>query len=135
MLRSLVGSEMCIRDRNIQTMSAPRTFTAEELAPFDGSEGKPLYLSVMGVVFDVSAGGDFYGPGKAYGVFAGKEVSRCLGKMDISDKESNAGWRNLNEEHMKVLQDWKNRYDTKYPVVGTFQPDPHFEMRGVQLDP
>lgn len=116
-------------------MSAPRTFTAEELAPFDGSEGQPLYLSAMGVVYDVSAGEDLYGPGKAYGVFAGKEVSRCLGKMDISDKESNAGWANLNEENMKVLQDWKDLYDTKYPVVGTFLPDPHFEMRGVQLDP
>lgn len=110
-------------------------FDAETLATKAGADGGPIYLSVKGRVFDVTKGADFYGPGKGYGVFAGKEVSRCLGKMEVNDKESNAGWRNLSAEHMETLNDWEGRFVAKYPVVGVFQPDPHFEMRGVAFDP
>jgi hypothetical protein len=48
----------------------PRNFTAKQLLHFDGSkdeksgEDKAVYLSVNGIVFDVSDGRNFYGPGK-----------------------------------------------------------------------
>ena len=39
-------------------------FTAEELSLYNGVEpAKPVYLALRGVVFDVTAGKDFYGPG------------------------------------------------------------------------
>lgn len=110
-------------------------FNAEALAAYTGADGGSIYVSVKGVVYDVTKGADFYGPGKSYGVFAGKDVSRCLGKMEVNDKEANAGWRNLNEEHMSQLNDWAERFQKKYPVVGTFQPDAHFEVRGVSFEP
>lgn len=110
-------------------------FDADSLAAFNGANGAPIYVSVKGVVYDVSKGADFYGPGKSYGVFAGKEVSRCLGKMEVNDKESNAGWRNLNEEHATTLEEWVQKYQAKYAVVGVFKPDPHFEIRGASFDP
>ncbi len=38
--------------------------TPDELAKFDGADPfKPIYFSVQGRVFDVTAGRDFYGPG------------------------------------------------------------------------
>ena len=37
------------------------TFTADELARFDGTDGAPLYLAVRGRVYDVSARPGFYG--------------------------------------------------------------------------
>lgn len=116
-------------------MSAEQTFSADALAAMNGEDGRPIYLSVKGIVYDVTKGADFYGPGKGYGVFAGKEVSRCLGKMEVNDKEANAGWRNLSEEHVKTLNEWEARFVAKYPVVGKFEADPHFEMRGVAFDP
>ena len=50
----------------------PRNFTLEQLLQFDGtkdektSEDKPVYVSINGIVFDVSQGRNFYGPGGPY---------------------------------------------------------------------
>jgi membrane-associated progesterone receptor component len=50
----------------------PRNFTLAQLSQFDGSrdeksgEDKLVYLSVNGIVFDVSKGRSFYGPGGPY---------------------------------------------------------------------
>jgi membrane-associated progesterone receptor component len=108
---------------------------AETLAAFNGCNGQPIYLSVKNIVYDVSAGRDFYGPGKPYGVFAGKEVSRCLAKMQINDAEANASWRTLNDEHKATLGEWEAKIRAKYPIAGAFQPDPHYEARGALLEP
>jgi hypothetical protein len=47
--------------------------TAAELAKHDGTDAsKPLYVSVRGKVYDMTAGKTFYGPGGPYAIFAGK---------------------------------------------------------------
>lgn len=106
-----------------------RTFTATELAKFTGENGTPVYVSVKGKVYDCTSGAGFYGPGKSYAVFAGKEVSRCLGKMLISDEEANAGWDDLTAEQMQTLNEWDAKFESKYPVVGKFQPGDEFYAR------
>lgn len=58
------------------------TFTLQELHEFgNGRDGKPIYLSVFGRVYNVTAGAKYYGEGASYGMFAGKDVTRalCLG--------------------------------------------------------
>eukprot|EP00759_Apiculatamorpha_spiralis_P054020 PhF_6_TR6762/c0_g1_i1/m.9756/K17278/PGRMC1_2; membrane-associated progesterone receptor component len=105
-------------------------FTPDKLLEYNGTDGRPIYISVRGVVYDVTPGVDFYGPGAGYSVFAGKDVSRSLGKMSISDTEANAGWDNLSEEHMKVLIEWETKYKSKYQVVGTLVMDEAFVKKG-----
>jgi membrane-associated progesterone receptor component len=40
------------------------SLTAAQLAAFDGSDPSvPLYIAVRGVIYDVSPGRSFYGPG------------------------------------------------------------------------
>src|SRR5690606_26803939 len=39
--------------------SGPQEFTPAELAQFDGKEGRPAYVAVDGVVYDVSASRDW----------------------------------------------------------------------------
>ncbi|KAH8831871.1 hypothetical protein DL96DRAFT_1589269, partial [Flagelloscypha sp. PMI_526] len=46
-------------------------FTPEALAEYDG-RGDKIYVAIKGTVFDVSAKGEMYGPGKSYNIFAGK---------------------------------------------------------------
>jgi hypothetical protein len=46
-----------------------------EIAPFNGEDGKQIYIAVDGVVFNISShptGQDFYGPGCGYNCFAGR---------------------------------------------------------------
>ena len=41
-----------------------RQFTRDELTAFDGQiPGQPIYIAVLGNVYDVSTGRKFYGPG------------------------------------------------------------------------
>lgn len=39
-------------------------YTPKTLEPFDGVDGKRILLAIKGVVFDVSQGASFYGPGE-----------------------------------------------------------------------
>ena len=110
------------------------TFTLEQLSVFKGQDGRIL-IAVRGTVYDVTSGRDFYGPGVGYSVFAGRDATRSLGKMQISFEECNAGWDNLDETHMKTMLEWEAKYKTKYPVVGTVVIDEDFVARGLALPP
>ena len=81
----------------------------------------PIYLGVKGNVYDVSYGGaDFYGPGKSYNLFAGRDASRSLAKVSLeaADAESR-DLSDLTEEQLKTLDDWEAKISKKYPIVGT----------------
>lgn len=86
-------------------------------------------------MYDCSSARQFYGPGSPYEVFAGKEATRCLAKMIIGADEANAGWGNLSDENLSTLNDWIEKYEAKYPVVGHFVPDPDFITRGDAFEP
>lgn len=47
-----------------------KTYTPKTLEPFNGREGKRILLSIQGVVFDVTAGRNFYGPSEPIGCVA-----------------------------------------------------------------
>jgi predicted heme/steroid binding protein len=58
------------------------SFTLQELQEFgNGRGGTPIFISVFGRVYNVTAGDRYYGEGGSYGMFAGKDVTRalCLG--------------------------------------------------------
>ncbi len=51
-----------------------KQFTKKELAEFDGKEGRPAYVAVDGVVYDVTGLGTWT-DGKHNGVLAGKDLT------------------------------------------------------------
>jgi hypothetical protein len=55
----------------VPTVEPTRVFTKEELAKYKGENGGDVYLAIMGRVFDVTRGRDFYGPGGGYSFFSG----------------------------------------------------------------
>lgn len=102
-----------------------RTYNPHTLLPFNGEEGRPVYLAVCGRVFDVSPGRNFYGPGGPYSNFAGRDASRGLAcgsfDEDMLTKDLNAPLdklEGLDEEQMDALRGWEERFLEKYNVVG-----------------
>eukprot|EP01065_Artemidia_motanka_P002069 TRINITY_DN1094_c1_g5_i1.p1 TRINITY_DN1094_c1_g5~~TRINITY_DN1094_c1_g5_i1.p1 ORF type:complete len:250 (+),score=94.04 TRINITY_DN1094_c1_g5_i1:68-817(+) len=93
-----------------------RPWTLDELAVHTGGEGKRLLLGCKGLVYEVSP--DFYGPGKAYAKFAGKDCSWHLAKVKVGDDRANQCWADLAEKDVKVLDDWEQKYQQKYNCVG-----------------
>jgi predicted heme/steroid binding protein len=54
-----------------------RVFTPEELALYDGLDGRAAYVAVSGVVYDMSLVGPWAG-GTHYGLFAGKDMTEIF---------------------------------------------------------
>lgn len=97
----------------------PRDFTRAELDPFDGTNGKPIYLGCKDKVFDMSSKPSFYGPGGAYSAFAGRDASRALAKQSVDPNEANnPSLDGLTDSELSQLEEWYQFFCTRYPVVG-----------------
>mmetsp|Transcript_27200 Transcript_27200/g.48093 ORF Transcript_27200/g.48093 Transcript_27200/m.48093 type:complete len:176 (+) Transcript_27200:108-635(+) len=93
--------------------------TAEELRKYDGSDPSlPIYLSVNGDIFDVTAGKKNYGPGGGYSLFAGRICDRALAVSEIGEDQLNDDLMGLNEGQMTSLKQWTQFFDKKYTKVG-----------------
>lgn len=55
-----------------------KQFTLAELAQYDGSGGKPAYVAVNGIVYDVSNEAT-WGGGTHFGLYAGKDLTAQFG--------------------------------------------------------
>jgi len=100
--------------------------TIEELAEYDGrklpgsEERAPLYLSILGRIYDVSGGKAFYGPGRTYHPLAGKDASRafCTGCLEAECLISSL--QGLTEAQRSEADKWVELYEhhDKYKLVG-----------------
>ncbi|KAL6751547.1 cytochrome b5-like heme/steroid binding domain-containing protein [Haematococcus lacustris] len=109
-----------------------RLFTPETLALYNGV-GAPLYLGILGEVYDVTKGKTHYGPGQGYHHFVGKDASRAFvtGDFKYGLTDDVAG---LSPEHCAGLLHWRDfyrnhsTYALKGRVIGRF-----FNEHGQQL--
>jgi predicted heme/steroid binding protein len=58
-------------------LQEPRIFTPEELAYYDGKDGRPAYVAVNGIVYDVSSVALWAG-GNHFGQSAGRDLSNAF---------------------------------------------------------
>lgn len=115
----------------------PRNFTTKQLKYFNGEndertgEAKAIYLSLNGIVFDVSDGRNFYGPDGPYAAFAGRECGVALAKMsfDTEHLDDLKGCKDLNYGEKDELENWINKftYHRRYPVKGRLVADDYLE--------
>ncbi|WP_432409219.1 cytochrome b5 domain-containing protein [Wukongibacter sp. M2B1] len=74
------------RDIKRESRDIQNEFTIEELARYDGSNGRSAYVAVNGVVYDVSSEAT-WGGGTHFGIYAGRDVTneflRCHGSEEI----------------------------------------------------
>ncbi|KAF8683177.1 Cytochrome b5 [Rhizoctonia solani] len=94
-------------------------YTLEKLKEFDGQDpSKPVYVSIKGTVFDVSAKRDTYGPGGGYALLSGKDASVALGKSSLKPEDAIADYSQLNQSERQTLDQWHSFFTKKYSIAG-----------------
>ncbi|OUM52257.1 hypothetical protein BVG19_g1429 [[Candida] boidinii] len=90
------------------------TLTIEELSKYNGSNvNLPIYLSLNGTIYDVSANRGLYAIGGSYNLLTGKDATRafvtgCLNKRD----EYTYDLRNLDPQVVeKSIKNWVKYFD------------------------
>jgi predicted heme/steroid binding protein len=100
--------------------AAGRAFSVEELARHDGRDaGQPLLMAVRGLVFDVSTGGRFYGPGATYHALVGRDASRAVARMSLDAADLTDRCEGLEAAAIdRLVSVMRETYLRKYPIVG-----------------
>lgn len=114
-----------------------RVFEPSELARFDGVASEQIYISFLGMVYDVSSRPDLYGaelPGP-YHVLAGRECARALSTMSLDPRDVGRQDTDdigalvtklahalsaieVREAVDKAQRDWQKKLDDNYTKVG-----------------
>ncbi|KAE9402910.1 cytochrome b5 [Gymnopus androsaceus JB14] len=101
-----------------------KVYTAKTLEPFSGKDNGRILLAINGIVFDVTAGRNFYGPNGMYGNFAGRDASRGMAKQSFDiemltpvdqplDKLTD-----LQPDEIENMKGWIEHFSNKYIVCG-----------------
>ena len=112
-------------DEDTRTWNVPggRVFTAAELALGNGVDSENLYLAIIGKVYDVSAGAEYYGPEGPYHVFVGRDAPVPFVSGVFTDEEAAKPWDSLEVKQHGGLLSWIDFYrdEEKYPLVGVVE--------------
>ncbi|KAF9434050.1 hypothetical protein BGZ76_008649 [Entomortierella beljakovae] len=100
--------------------------TQKQLAQYDGTDlSKPIYIAIMGEVFDVTNGRSYYARGGGYGFFSGRDASRAY-TTGCFETHLTHDIRGLTPEQLQDIEGWAKFYrdHRKYFRVGTVILDP-----------
>ena len=75
----------------------------------EGGEGE-IWLSVLGEVYNVTAGRDYYGQGSGYSVFAGKDASASFSTGDFSEEGTKKNLSDLPAKQLSGIDGWRRFY-------------------------
>jgi predicted heme/steroid binding protein len=98
-----------------------RKYTLQELSRYSGykgNSGRPILLSHLGDVYDVTAGGRSYGFGGAYQMLSGKDASRSFGLNCFTDECLLPDVRDMTPEQISKIKATHAMLERTYPRVG-----------------
>lgn len=94
-------------------------FTKEELKRYDGSNPDlPIYLAIIGDVFDVTRGKQHYGPGMGYSFFAGVDGTRAFVTGEFNETGLIESVEGLPVSQVNDIQGWRDFYYKDYIYLG-----------------
>jgi len=106
-----------IKYTQVGTVIMKRDFTKMELAEYNGTNGRPVYICAKGVVYDVDP--DFYGPDSPYEILAGRDATRALALVSLEQADvDNTSIEGLSWGDLNTLEEWIAKFEMKYHVVG-----------------
>lgn len=98
----------------------------------NGIDGADIWLSIVGEVYDVTMGTEYYAPGSSYGAFAGRDASVpfCTGKFNAEEAEKNP--EVLKNSELPGLVDWRDFYRKHkvYKFVGKLIDPRYYDENG-----
>ena len=109
-----------VRDHDESGDSTSFTMTPDELATMNGEDGRPLYLAICGRIYDVTSGKSFYGKGRSYFHFVGRDASRAFATGCTQPACLVPNLDGLSSEDLKEVNRWVELYEfhDKYTYVG-----------------
>jgi predicted heme/steroid binding protein len=99
-------------------------YTADELYEFgDGTEGRPILISLFGRVYDVSKGKRYYGETGTYWMFAGHDVTYSLSTGCKTEACVEKSASELTEKQLEEGKRWLSFFHMhdKYPFMGKLE--------------
>jgi predicted heme/steroid binding protein len=90
-----------------------------------GKDADVLWVAIMGEVYDVTSGRQFYGDGAPYSIFAGRDGSASFVTGDFTVDGAQKSLLDLEPIQLLQLSDWKDFYDKSkdYRHVGLLEGD------------
>eukprot|EP00192_Tetraselmis_astigmatica_P005887 CAMPEP_0117648530 /NCGR_PEP_ID=MMETSP0804-20121206/456_1 /TAXON_ID=1074897 /ORGANISM="Tetraselmis astigmatica, Strain CCMP880" /LENGTH=458 /DNA_ID=CAMNT_0005454143 /DNA_START=79 /DNA_END=1455 /DNA_ORIENTATION=+ len=119
--KKLISEEELRKDED-----AAAVFTAEELAQYNGADGGPIYLAIMGRIYDVTRGSAFYAKGRSYHHYVAKDATRSFATGCTKPECLLSSLSGLTDEQRKEAFRWVEFYEyhDKYKFVGVLRVDP-----------
>uniref|UniRef100_A0A7S1IH53 Cytochrome b5 heme-binding domain-containing protein n=1 Tax=Eutreptiella gymnastica TaxID=73025 RepID=A0A7S1IH53_9EUGL len=113
-LALLAGIPFYARTRGPKRSAAPdgvRVFSEAELLQFKGKDGsRPILLSIVGKVYDVSEGPQHYGPDGGYAVFAGRDASASFVTGEFKGDGITSDVTDFDQSQLIGLDEWIQFY-------------------------
>jgi len=101
------------------TIKPKPLLTEEELSQHDGSNPSiPIYISILGRVYDVDKGRRHYEVGSGYNVFAGRDSTPSFVTGVFSKENAVDDVKGLSPEEMLGIKEWLDFYRKDYTFVG-----------------
>ncbi|XP_057525584.1 membrane-associated progesterone-binding protein 4 [Amaranthus tricolor] len=103
----------------LQQQPPSRLFTSQELALYNGTDEQlPIFLGILGSVYDVTKGKSHYGVGGAYNHFAGRDASRAFVSGNFTGIGLTDTLHGLSSSEVKSVAEWRDFFSRTYTYVG-----------------
>ena len=107
------------KESGTSNRAKPILLSAKHVEKHDGSDPSlPIYLVILGKVFNVNKGKKFYGPGSGYNVFVGRDSTPSFITGKFSRDEATDDVSGLSPEEMLGVKNWMDFYRKEYTYVG-----------------
>lgn len=89
----------------------------------NGKGGGDVWLSILGQVFDVTAGAEYYGEGSGYSIFAAQDASPCFASGKFNEEGAKEDIEQFDTEQINSVVHWRKFYDDadQYNFVGLLE--------------
>lgn len=121
--------------------SGVRLIYEDELALHTGKGGaspeNPIWLSILGKVYDVTAGEDYYGEKQGgYTFYAGRDASPCFSSGNNTPEGAAEDWTKWEDKQLLSILEWARFYQDHetYKYLGLFAGSIWFDEDGEQSE-